>query len=243
MHTGEQMVRPISTLRNELDKLVFSTKTGYVGSSVPAMKTIFIDLDGKPIEFCLRTSTLDVATHDAVHYLPTVQRIEKPFAPGQKHNIVLSILDSEVIAFFSHFDALVRRKVHANAHAWFRKKPNPSDLHASYKPMLRPANEIHPASLRAKIAIENADVDKNTRIYVADSCVEEGEELTYVDGDLTDLEPGSHVLCILQCNCLWTREVSAGVSFTAKELVVWKAHKLKGVAAFGWNGACSFAAV
>lgn len=150
--------------------------------------------------------------------------------PGQdasKRMLELTIEDEETFNTLTKLDNMNIQVAVDNSETWFKKKLDVQTIKDMYVPIVKPRAKIEfKDSVKVKVKCEELP----TEIWVVQEEID--NVIKYTVGTLEDLSKGTKILAIVETSGLWFMSRQFGMSFTAKQLLVWPNKITTGINAF-----------
>lgn len=118
---------------------------------------------------------------------------------------------------FKKFDELVVKIVSENSQEWLGKKYNEAVIkEALYKPLVRPGKGDYPATMKLKVLI-----DQKTSEFVPEAYNTNREKV-----EMSSIEKGQKVMCIVDLNQIWFIDNKFGISARLQQVLLEPSKKL-----------------
>jgi hypothetical protein len=118
---------------------------------------------------------------------------------------------------FRKFDELVVKIVSENSQEWLGKKYNEAVIkEALYKPLVRPGKGDYPATMKLKVL-----VDQKTSEFVPEAYNTNREKV-----EMSSIEKGQKVMCIVDLNQIWFIDNKFGISARLQQVLLEPSKKL-----------------
>lgn len=144
-----------------------------------------------------------------------------------KYSIDLSINDPKIEKILDEIDNKNNLSVKKNFQKWFGKTMNEEMIDEMHSKIVR-KNERFPSIFKCKLSV---DKEAPTKIYTM-------EDDEYKEGSINDIERHDKVLVIVESSGLWYTGKMFGMTFYAKELILWKSKTKKGIDKFMFPVKC-----
>jgi len=192
-------------------------------------KQVKMLVGGEPIKMQVAQQDFDpVKDFETLPKVPFGVSASYPGSDPGRRKLDLVVDDKKIVEVFQGFDEQNIKEVVKRSKELLGKEMDEKAV----KDIFTPSVKVHPDGKYDPIVPSKLQLtgDKKTSIVVAVP----GDEFTFYEGTVDDIEKGSRVLVVVETSGLWFKNRRFGMSFKVTDMVVWKPVRKRGIDAFGF---------